>query len=99
GERAGNVIGPALAQRLEAAPAIVALQRHAEEAAELAIEVAASALRMVDGANVDVAHRSQTVLQEAQRDALARPRVAGHHHEAAVGKGQAHAPAKGVDLR
>ena len=75
---------PALAQGLEAAPAVVRAQRHAEEVAQLAVEVGQVALRMVEGADGDVGQARQALGEQAQRHALAGARVAVDHGEAAL---------------
>ncbi len=98
GERACDVVAPALSERFEAAPAVVALEGDAEEVAELAVEVAAAALRVVDGSDLDVAHLPETVGEQAKCDALATAGVTRDHHEASVGECQRHASGESVDF-
>jgi len=73
---------PALAQRLEAAPAVVRAQGHGEDDAELAVQVGQVVLRMVDGAHRHVGQLGRARGQQTQRHALARAGVAVDHGEA-----------------
>jgi hypothetical protein len=75
---------PGLAQRLEAAPAVVRAQRHAKEIAHLAIEVGEVALRMGDRPDGEIGQPRQALGQQTQRHAFARARVAVDHREAAL---------------
>jgi hypothetical protein len=52
-----------MAQRLEPAPAVVGLERDAEEVAGLAVEVAGARLPVLDDAHVHVRQASQAVRQ------------------------------------
>jgi hypothetical protein len=69
-------------------------ERHAEEVAELAVEVHGAALGMLDGADDDVGQGAEPLGEQAQGDALAGARVAGEHGEAAVGDAELDAPEK-----
>ena len=63
GAKAGGLdVGqPLLAQRLEAGPAVVRRERDAEEAADLAIEIAQAALRSQQDADLDVGQRGEVM--------------------------------------
>ena len=75
---------PALAQALEAAPAVVRAQRHGEDVAEFAVQVGQAALRMIDDAHVDVGQPGEAIGEQAQRHTFARARIAVDHREAAL---------------
>jgi len=71
---------------------------YAEDVSDLAIEVRHAALRMVDRAHDHVPQAAKTLRHEAQRHALAGPRLARDHHEAAVAHGGLHPTREGVHL-
>src|SRR5665213_14125 len=96
-EGGGDVLGPARPQRLESGPAVVGVQRHAEEITKLAVEIHRARLGMLDGADDDVAHRLEPFAEQAQGDALAGARIARDHDVAAVGDAELDAAEKGVD--
>ncbi len=93
------MIAPPLSKRLESAPAVVALEGHAEQVANLSIEVAAPALRMVDAPDAHVAHLPEPVGEQSQGDALSGTGLPGDHDEAAVGHGERDAASECIDLR
>jgi hypothetical protein len=80
-------------------PAIVIREWHSEDVADLAIEVGDAALRMIDRADHHITQTAKALGQDAQRDGLAAPRLAGDHHEAAVADGGLDASGEAVDLR
>jgi hypothetical protein len=96
-EGLGDVVAPASAQSLEAAPAIVCGERYAEHVAELAIEVGDAALRVIDTTDDDIALLAETLRDEPECDGLSRAWVTGNHDEAAVGEAELDAPAEGID--
>ena len=57
---------PTLAQRLEAAPAVVRAQRHGEHVAEFAVEVRQVALRMADGGELHIEQPPQALGQQTR---------------------------------
>jgi hypothetical protein len=83
-QRGLDVGVPRVAQGLEAAPAIARGERHAEQVAELAIEVGDAALRMLDDADHDVAERGEPRGDDTQGGGLADTGVAADEGEAAL---------------
>src|SRR5262249_35803099 len=79
----GQVIDPALTQRLEAVPALSGPQRDVEEIPKLPVEVRYIALRMIDAGNGPVLDVGKTLLKQAHDDALAGSRIAMDQREAA----------------
>jgi hypothetical protein len=96
-ESRGDVVVPASAQGLEATPAVVRLERDAEEVTELAIEIAGARLRVLDRADDDVPHRREATREEAERDALARAGITGDEDVAAIRDPEFDATEEGVD--
>ena len=88
-----------LAQALEAAPAVTWRQRHAEEIAQLAVEVGHAALRTADHADGDIAQTGQPLGQDAQRHRLAGTGRAGDEGEAALAHLAFEAQAEMLDAR
>jgi hypothetical protein len=74
---------PGRAQRLEAAPAVVRAQRHAEQLAELAVEIPEAALRMIDGADGEIRESGEALGEQTQHHAFAGARFAVDHRKAA----------------
>ncbi len=68
-----------------------------EEVGELAVEVEDAALRVVDGADDDIAHAAQAGGEHAQRDGLAGAGITGVECESAVCEREFDASAEGVD--
>jgi hypothetical protein len=95
-----EVIEPARAQRLEATPAVAHPHGDAEDVAELPIEVAQVALRMMDDTHAQVAESGEALGEQAHDDAFARARVAVDEREAALAQVRLlDAPAEVLDLR
>lgn len=69
---------PALAQQLGAAPAIMELQIHPEQIAQLAVEVRHARLGSREHADLHIPHVCEPLGQQAQGDRLAEPRRAVH---------------------
>jgi hypothetical protein len=89
---------PALAQRLEAAPSVVGLERDAEEVAHLAVEVGDVALGVGQRAHGHVAQLCEPLGQQPQRHALARPGLAADQRKAAFAhQALLDAPAEALD--
>ena len=102
GAQAGvlEVAEPAVAQGLEAAPAIVGLQGDAEEVAEFAVEVGQATLRVREGADGEVGQPAEAFGEQAQGDRLAGTGIAGDEGEAAFAdEALLDARAEEVDLR
>ena len=74
---------PTFTQGLEATPAVVRAQRHGEQVTEFTIEVGEAALRVGDGADVDIRQSAQAFGKQAQDGALAGAGVAVNEREAA----------------
>lgn len=74
--RGGDVLTPALPERLETTPAIVGAERDAEDIAQLAVEVAHATLWVIDRADDHIALLGEARREEAQGDALSCTRVA-----------------------
>jgi hypothetical protein len=91
---------PAVAQGLEAGPAIVGLQGDAEQIAELPVEVGQVTLRVREGADGEIGQPAQPFGEQAQGDGLAGAGVAGDQRKAALAdKALLDARAEEVDLR
>jgi hypothetical protein len=90
---------PRVAERLEAAPAVARRERHAEEVAELAIEVGHAALGMFEDADYDVAERGEPLRDQAEGGGLAGARISGEEREAAFAHQVLEAPAEVLEPR
>ena len=73
---------PALAERLESAPAIVRRELHREDVTQLAIEVGAFRLGPFDHADRDVTHRRKPPRDDPQRHRFAGARLPRDQREA-----------------
>ena len=81
-------------KQLGAAPAVVRMQRHAEELAELAVEVGDARLRAAEYPDLYVALRRQPLGEHAQRHRLAQPGQPGDQGKAALADELLDAPAE-----
>ncbi len=91
---------PAFAQGLEAAPAVVGLERDAEEITEFAVEVGQIALWMGQHTDGQIGESGQALGQQAQGDTLAGAGIALDHGEAALThQGLFDPPAEVLQLR
>ena len=75
---------PALAQRLEAAPAVVRLEADGEDFTHFAVEVREAALRMIEHPDLDIGQTLQALGEQPQRDTLAGTGFAVHERKAAL---------------
>jgi hypothetical protein len=96
-ESGSDVLGPASAQGLEAAPAVVRGKRDAEEIAELAVEIHGARLRVLDGTDDEIAHGCEAGVEQAESHAFSGAWVAGDHDVAAVGDAELDAAQERVD--
>ena len=89
---------PLLAQGLEAGPAVVGSEGHAEELAQLAVEVGDGALWPGEHAHLDVPEAAQVAGEDSQGDRLAGAGVSGDQGEATFADQALHAPAEVLEL-
>src|SRR5215467_1478612 len=90
---------PALAQGLEASPAIVWMHGHAEQLAQFSVKIVESRRGACDRTNGEVADASQAFGKQAECHALAGAGIAADESEAALAH-QAifNTPAEALDL-
>jgi hypothetical protein len=96
-QRLVDVLLPLRAHGLVRAPPVRRRDRHAEQVAELPVEVGDAALRAGHLADDDVAQGRELLGQQAQRGALAGADVAGDEREAAVHDEVLDAPCEVLD--
>ena len=89
---------PALAERLESAPAIVRRELHREDVAQLAIEVGAFRLGPFDHADRDVPQRRKPPGDNPQRHRFAGARLTRDQREAPLLDQLFDAPGEMLDL-
>ncbi len=93
-----DVGAPGLAQGPEAGPAVMGLEGHAEELAELAVEVGDAALRPGQDRGGEVREGLEVVGHEAQGHRLAGARLAGDKSETALAREGLDTPAEVIEL-